>query len=353
MQTLQKHLGLWIKTLELPSHVLESVFIGGGTPSLYGDAWNILLDSIQPWLKTDCEITLESNPDDITDDNLALWKNAGINRLSIGVQSFDDLGLKALSRNHNGASALSAVKRAVNIIENVNVDLIYGWPGQTLASWRQDLQTAAPIAKHLSLYNLTFEPRTTLGRKVSRGVVQPTDDDSLVSYYEVAMEELDQAGFDHEEVSNWSKPGYSCRHNWLYWDGEYYLGVGTGAHGYLPSEPFGRRFAYDRSDRKFLRGMDSRSLNLLETNELISFETGRSKSDLLTEYVAGRLRTHRGVDLTRCEALIERPFSPSPILKEGLEQGSVSIGEGHLTLSKPEWFREAGWAVEILQSFEI
>ena len=242
---------------------------------------------------------------------------------------------------------------AQKYFENFNVDLIYGWEGQTLDNWKNDLELAAKYATHLSLYNLTYEPQTPIGRKMKRGVLSMPSDEALEAYYSLACNTLDKEGYDHEEVSNWSKNGYSCRHNWLYWRNENFLGVGTGAHGYLPDSELGIRYSYSKNDRIFQKmgivaGLSLENIN--EHSELINVEPVRTTEDWLIEFVGTGLRTCEGLSVTKAEQVTGLNFTPTHILQEGLDRGLVSLVENRIVLKKEEWFREASWAVEIINS---
>lgn len=352
---LRDHLSGWLP--ELTPYLgagITSVFFGGGTPSLFAAEYTDIFTLLAPHLAIDAEITLEANPDDITESALATWRALGFNRLSVGVQTFDPRGLTQLKRIHTAARASTAIQLARPYFAQLNIDLIYGWPGQTLASWGDDLDvTLALSLEHLSLYNLTYEERTPLGRAVNRGLLVPTEEERLYQYYELAREKLATHGFVHEEVSNWAKPGKSCRHNWLYWRDQSFLGVGAGAHSYLaaPGQP-GLRFAYPRNDRTFLRSAPSMMGDDLNVERFGAIaEKHRTLSDWWTEVVGAGLRTLAGVDLHRALATGRWQFRPTPILKRGFDEGLLTIdGMGILRLAEQEWFREAGWGVEVLRS---
>ncbi len=363
---LRRHLVAWLSHPSVRPRVASgfiTVFFGGGTPSLLGAEYAPLMDDLRPLLAPGCEVTFEANPDDVTADRLALWRSLGVNRLSLGVQTFEPAGLGTLRRIHGPAQAVAAIAAARAVFPNLNVDLIYGWPGQDLAAWRRDLrQVLALDVRHLSLYALTYEGRTPLARAAQRGKVTPAADEVLADLYAEAVDRLGAAGFDHEEVSNWAKPGASCRHNWVYWQDGAYLGIGAGAHGYLaePDGP-GLRYAYPRSDRTFLRHAPHASHELNAT-ELplgerfgVTVESERDQASWLTEVVAGGLRTTRGVAIGAALARTGKTFVPTPALQEALARSFISIDplEGTsrvLRLSPGEWFREAGWAVEVLRS---
>jgi oxygen-independent coproporphyrinogen-3 oxidase len=215
-----------------------TVYFGGGTPSLLGaEDVGSIIDRMRTAfrLADDAEITLEANPNSVDERYFADLLAAGINRLSIGTQTFDRRGLRVLGRQHEASDTSSAVLAARRAgFENISLDLIFGWPGQTLDSWRADLEAVLDPATgpdHLSLYSLIVEPGTPMAEAVQRGVLTPLDDDVSADFYELAMETLEAAGWLHYEVSNWARePGFESRHNTLYWRNGEYAGFGAGAH---------------------------------------------------------------------------------------------------------------------------
>jgi oxygen-independent coproporphyrinogen-3 oxidase len=215
-----------------------TVYFGGGTPSLLGAAdVGAMLDRVRTAfaLASDAEVTLEANPNSVDERYFSALLEAGVNRLSIGTQTFDRRGLRVLGRQHEAADTADAVQASRRAgFENISLDLIFGWPGQMLDSWRADLETVldpATSPDHLSLYSLIVEPGTPMAEAVQRGVLTPVDDDAAADFYEMAMEMLEKAGWLHYEVSNWARaPGFESRHNTLYWRNGEYAGFGAGAH---------------------------------------------------------------------------------------------------------------------------
>ena len=217
---------------------LGSVFFGGGTPSLMDPAWvaEILAAALRLWAPLDdLEVTLEANPTDAEADRFAALASAGVNRLSLGLQSLDDAALKALGRNHDAAEALRAAAIATRAFRRLSLDMIYARPGQSEAAWRIELQAILDLgAEHLSPYQLTIEPGAAFGRAVRRGLLTPLDEDLSATLYEVTQDRLEAAGYEAYEVSNHARgPEARSRHNLAYWQGGDYLGVGPGAHGRL------------------------------------------------------------------------------------------------------------------------
>jgi oxygen-independent coproporphyrinogen-3 oxidase len=348
-----EHAAVWLEALG-PKTRLASVFLGGGTPSIYAGEYEALLELARPRLVPGAELTLEGNPDDLDAGSLRAWRGVGFNRLSIGVQTFEEQGLRFMKRAHDPRAATAAVERARATFDDVNVDLIYGWPGQTEAGFAADIDRAVALgATHLSLYTLTYEPRTPIGRAAARGRISPADDELLASLYERARESLARHGFQHEEVSNWACPGHACRHNALYWQDLPYLGVGVGAHGYLE----GLRYQYKPDDRRFVRRGRPSAPAAFEAEALeqafdIVVDRGRNAESWLIEYVGSSLRSIYGVDLRRVESLAGKRFKPNRQLEQGLAAGAVKVTPaGRLTLDPAEWFRETAWSLQVLASF--
>lgn len=332
--SLQTDLRYWLARTDAS---ISSVFFGGGTPGLFAAEYAPLMAIIHDRLADGAEVSLEANPNNITREKLLAWQNLGFNRLSIGVQSFDPRGLAYLTRDHDAPGAEASIEAALKVFPSLNIDLIYGWGRQDLASWSHDLSRASALGvPHLSLYCLTYEEGTTLGRKLRRGLVAREPDEALVKHYDLARLRLSEAGYNQEEVSNWAKPGFTCRHNWLYWSDRFFIGVGAGAHGYIESGAFGMRYSYAKELRRYL----SREPYV---------EDPRSGDDWLLEYVGSSLRTQRGADLALIFQKTGLSFRPTPIIERGIKEGLVSVGTS-IRLEPAEWFREAAWALELVAS---
>jgi oxygen-independent coproporphyrinogen III oxidase len=219
---------------EFPLGPLETVFIGGGTPSLLtGTQLRQVLDRVRAiGLAPGAEVTLEANPSNVTAENVDGWLAAGVNRLSLGVQSLQPDALRFLERLHSGPDAIMAIRTAhTGGFVNVNADLLYGVPGMALAAWLDTLDAVlAERVEHLSVYELTVESGTRLGQEVRTGLVHmPGADDQLEQYW-AAASRLASAGYVHYEISNWARPGFASRHNMAAWNYRPYLGCGAGAH---------------------------------------------------------------------------------------------------------------------------
>ena len=236
VEALVAELGAWGRALRRPP--VNTVFFGGGTPSYLpdGDLGRIVEAIEQAFgIRPDAEITVEANPGDLTPAKAASLLNQGINRVSIGVQSLDNDLLNLLGRRHDADGAMAAFRTVRDAgFDNVNLDLIYGLPRQSLVQWQDTLLRLSELEPtHISLYALTVEEGTPLHRWVERGEVPHPDADLAADMYQYARELLGERGYHHYEISNWSRPGLPSRHNLAYWRNLPYLGVGPGAHSYL------------------------------------------------------------------------------------------------------------------------
>ena len=251
---LNTEIALWGELLGSPK--VHTIFFGGGTPSYLPS------DDIRHTMKTihaafnvgaDAEVTLEANPGDFTAEKLDTYLDCGINRLSIGVQSFDDDLLKMLGRRHNAADAVQAYRHAQDAgFHNISIDLMYGLPYQSMGHWQNTLRQALELAPpHISMYCLTLEGGTPMERWVEQGSMPTPDADLAADMYIAAQNDMKAAGYRHYEISNWALSDKLSRHNLTYWRNEPYLGVGPGAHSYL----HGCRFSAVRPPREYIRRM--------------------------------------------------------------------------------------------------
>ena len=214
---------------------VASVHFGGGTPSLMeaADVAALVGHIRELWdVRDGAEVGLEANPALMDRARIAGFRNAGVNRLSLGVQTFDDAGLAFLGRDHSGEEARDVAELALELIPNTSLDLIFGWAGQGMEVWERDLATALELnPPHISTYQLTIEPGTAFAKSEARGVARGVDAELSADMYECAVQALTGAGFEHYEVSNFAKSGHRSQHNLAYWRGRDYVGVGPGAHG--------------------------------------------------------------------------------------------------------------------------
>lgn len=273
----------------LISKRLGSIYFGGGTPSLLSqdELMRIIsrLTNYFTWDKS-AEITLEANPDDITNENLRIWKTAGINRLSIGLQSFNDEELRWMKRLHTANDSENSVKMAQDSgFNNISIDLIYGSKFQNVKSWETTLNKALGLStQHISAYNLTIENKTELGLKFQRGKEPGVDDYLSELQFKLLRERLKGNGFIQYEVSNFGRENYFAQHNSSYWKQEPYLGIGPSAH------------SYNQHARQWNVRNNALYVKALESDQ-VYFETETlSTKDLFNEYVLTRLRTIWGCD---------------------------------------------------------
>lgn len=243
---------LWGELLEHPE--VATVFFGGGTPSyLPADLLEAVTAAVRESFRANpaAEVSLEANPGDLSPAKLARYLDLGFNRLSIGVQSFDDALLKVLGRRHSVGQAVEAYRMAVGAgFDNVSIDLMYGLPYQGLDDWKRTLDAAATLEpRHISMYCLTLEEGTPLERWVRLGEMPEPDPDLAADMYLMAQDVMRPVGYRQYEISNWAHPGFESRHNLTYWRNRPYLGLGPGAHSYLP----GYRFATLKSPAEYIR----------------------------------------------------------------------------------------------------
>lgn len=269
----------------------SSIFFGGGTPSLMSPAYleEIILHLKKYFTLSDnAEITMETNPGTVDKSKLKEFKDAGINRISIGIQSFDEEDLKFLTRIHDRQTAINTVFNAAESgFENISIDLIFNLPGQTKDKWKSNLNIAASLPlKHLSAYSLILERGTILNKMVLDGKVKIQDDDYDADLYQTTIEFLLSNGFYQYEVSNFTKPGYECVHNNAYWRYRDYLGLGTSAHSFVNN----KRWWNYSSLKKYIREIETNK------NAIMNFEN-ISSSQMHDEYVMLALRSS-GLDLS-------------------------------------------------------
>jgi putative oxygen-independent coproporphyrinogen III oxidase len=300
-----------------------SVFLGGGTPSLLTPRQVATVLREIP-LAAGAEVTVECNPDSVDDEKLAGYRAAGVDRLSFGVQSMRRHVLRALGRTHDPDNVASAVHAARSAgLERVNLDVIYGTPGESLDDWRATLTDVLALGPdHVSAYALTVEPGTPLGRMVEAGTRPAPDDDDQADKYVLADELLGSAGFEWYEISNWARPGEECRHNQLYWHGGDYLGIGCAAHGYTG----GRRWWNVRTPERYVACVEAGT----------SAEAGSERLDdgvRAAEALALALRTRRGVVLDRPAEVVAEELAALGLLDRDAGRWRLTV-RGRLLASE-------------------
>ena len=277
---------------ELQGESVSTIYFGGGTPSsLTIEELRRILESCSHLLSLNLqleELTLEANPDDLTEEYIQGLRTLPINRISLGIQSFHDRTLRLVGRRHTAEEAIDAVHRLQEAgLTNISIDLIYGLPGETLDDWAHSLDQAIALGvKHISAYHLTYEEGTRLWRMQEQGLVAPIDEEQSVRSFELLREKLLAAGYEHYEISNFALPGYHSRHNSSYWQGTKYIGIGPGAH------------SYDGRNRRW---------NLSSLTDYIATPQGHdvphevehlTTEERYDERIITELRTARGIDLT-------------------------------------------------------
>ena len=331
---------------ELPSRHIDTLYIGGGTPavlapSLLEDIFKAVGDIFS--LSSACEITVEANPDDVTDDWCDTLSCLPINRVSMGVQSFDDSILRALNRRHTSNQAVKAVERLYQRgTDNISVDLIYGLPAQTFEGFASDVDTVLGLpVSHLSAYALMFEEGTPLMSMLQGKVIKEADEELSVRMYDYLMDKLAGAGWEHYEISNFSLPGKASRHNSGYWQEMHYLGCGPSAHSYD-----GKRRSWNASSlQDYLRvGGDVVGGGIREEEIL-------SRSDLRNERIMKGLRTCKGMDLDAFASDFDQSQLDRLLLqaRPSVRAGYLAIDNGFLHLTRQGIFLSDGIMADLME----
>lgn len=276
----------------LEDESVETIYFGGGTPSLLEEKEIVeFIDAVYKNFRvaSDPEITLEANPDDLSLDKLVSLKRSGINRLSIGVQSFHEEDLRLLNRAHSADQALKSILNAQETgIDNITIDLIYGIPGQVDNQWEKNLEQVRSLGiPHLSAYSLTVEPRTQLEYLVRKRILPAVDEEQTARHFIMLMDWAEASGFEHYEISNFCLPGKYSRHNSSYWLGKKYLGIGPSAH------------SYNGFNRQWNMANNSLYVRKLNSGESYSEMEALSVEQQFNEYIMISLRTHWGCDLSK------------------------------------------------------
>ena len=277
---------------ELNNQLVDSVYFGGGSPSILeiNDIRKLIENVFLNFhLNEKLEITLEVNPDDIKgDEYLDLYKNIGINRISIGVQSFSNEDLKLINRSHNSSQALNVIEKVRKKYENFSLDLIYGIPNTDLKGWFKNIDIALSfLPKHISAYSLTIEPGTVLYNWIKKNKVIPLDENIVLDQFNYLTSSLEEKGYNHYEISSFAKPGYYSKHNTSYWKGINYLGLGPSAH------------SFDGEIRSWNVSNNNQYIKSIEKNTLPIQRENLTKVDKYNEYIMTGLRTIWGVSIQK------------------------------------------------------
>ncbi len=276
---------------EFKATTVETIYFGGGTPSLLNTKeLQFLIDTIyyNYQVSTNPEITLEANPDDLSEKQIHSLSTSPINRLSIGIQSFFEADLKLMNRAHNAQEARTVLAQANQYFDNISIDLIYGIPGLSNERWQKNIEIALSYqVPHISSYALTVEPKTALERFIKKGIINNVDDDKAHEQFHMLIETLEVNHFIHYELSNFGKEGLFSRNNSAYWQGKLYIGIGPSAHSFNGSQ----RSWNVRNNSKYIKAIENRTLPL----EIETLTT----TDRYNEYIMTGLRTIWGVSLDK------------------------------------------------------
>ena len=334
---------LFLRKTEL-NKTIQNIYFGGGTPSLLTtEELEQIFNTIYKHYKIseNPEITLEANPDDIVEEKLKAFKTAGINRLSLGVQSFFEEDLKLMNRAHNADEAKTSIALVKKYFDNFSIDLIYGMPEMKLNRWQKNLQTALDFdVPHLSCYALTVEPNTALNRFIEKQIIPDVDDELAAIHFEFLYDFMAQKGYEHYEFSNFGKPGYFSQNNLNYWLGKPYLGIGPSGNGY---DGDNKRTWNIKNNIKYIKAISN--------NELPQNIEILKKIDQYNEFVMTRLRTKWGISFEELEKKFGRSYLEYLILQmqTHLDEDNLEIVENHLHITKKGKFLSDGIAADLFK----
>ena len=305
-----------LRATEFKDEVVETIYFGGGTPSILTiDDLRFLIEAVfrNYNIIENPEITVEANPDDLTETRIAELSHNRINRLSIGVQSFFEDDLKLMNRAHNSAEAKKCLEIATQYFDNISIDLIYGVPNMSNEKWLQNIETALSFnVPHISSYALTVEPKTALNSFIQKGIIPPPDDEVAQEHFHLLVDKLEENGFIHYELSNFGKSTFFSKNNSSYWLGKKYIGIGPSAH------------SYNGISRSWNVSNNALYVKSISENILPSETETLTKTDRYNEYVMTGLRTIWGISLDR----IEREFGKTYL--DYLNKQSYNYIEDHL-----------------------
>ncbi len=283
----------------LGNEPVSTIYIGGGTPSVFTlvELSSVLNEVYKHFSVSDpCEITIELNPDDVDSAYMEGLKNLGINRISMGIQSWNDRDLKMLNRRHDGAQAEQALRLAFKAgFENITIDLIYGLPGMNISDWTDNLEKSFSFdIKHLSAYHLTIEDGTVFGKMLKKNLISEIDEEDSVSLFNILIEKAEKRGFIHYEISNFGKPGYLSLHNTNYWKQVNYIGLGPSAH------------SFNGYSRQWNISNLKRYIKAVKSGNTFSEREELDNRTRFNEYIMTSLRTMWGIDLEYVESTFEK-----------------------------------------------
>lgn len=323
---------------------VETIYFGGGTPSLLAiNDLRLTIDKLKESfvVEENAEITLEANPDDIDEEKLLEWKAVGINRLSMGIQSFNDEDLKWMNRAHNSQQALKSLQLATKYFNNITIDLIYGSPTLTDEQWLKNIEMALSFnIPHLSSYALTVEEKTALAIMIEKHKKQNVDTEKQARHFEMLVKRLCDAGFEHYEISNFAKPEFRSRHNSSYWNGKNYLGVGPAAH------------SYNGNFRRWNIANNALYMNAVEKNLIYFEEEELTETQKLNEFIMTALRTMEGINFldNRWNTTDDRTKNKIILSSKKWEANdNLIITENNICLTEKGKFFADGIAADLFQ----
>ncbi len=330
----QEMIGAFVREIELQKDYLDgepinTIYFGGGTPSLLSPGeLRLLMDTVRKYFSVSpsSEITLEANPDDLTKETLLLLKESGINRLSIGIQSFDDEVLLFLNRAHDSIAAENCVELAREAsFENISIDLIYAIPNQDHEAWAKNIERALALKpNHISSYSLTIEEKTAFGRWAASGKLRVKDDEFAATQLIMLVDKLEEKGFEQYEVSNFALPNFQSQHNSSYWRQQKYVGIGPSAH------------SYDGNSRQFNISNNHLYLKSIENNIVPATIEVLTRAEKINDYLLTTLRTSWGANLQTLKENFNfnLMMEHEPYIKSLAAKGLVQIENEMLILTK-------------------
>ena len=326
---------------EFQNEIVETIYFGGGTPSILPISdLKFLIDEVYRNYKVaeNPEITVEANPDDLSEERIIELSKNKVNRLSIGIQSFFEDDLKLMNRAHNSEEAQKCLEIATQYFDNISLDLIYGIPGSSNEKWKQNIEKALSFGiPHISSYALTVEPKTTLDKFIQKGIIKAPDDEVVQEQFHILVATLKENGFIHYELSNFSKPDYFSKNNSSYWLGKKYIGIGPSAH------------SYDGKNRGWNISNNGLYIKSIQENK-IPFETETlTETDRYNEYIMTGLRTIWGVSLARIEQEFGEKFLTylNNQSVKFIADDLLSLSDGILTTTKKGKFLTDGIASDL------
>lgn len=326
---------------EFQNEIVETIYFGGGTPSILPISdLKFLIDEVYRNYKVaeNPEITVEANPDDLSEERIIELSKNKVNRLSIGIQSFFEDDLKLMNRAHNSEEAQKCLEIATQYFDNISLDLIYGIPGSCNEKWKQNIEKALSFGiPHISSYALTVEPKTALDKFIQKGIIKAPDDEVAQEQFHILVETLKENGFIHYELSNFSKPDYFSKNNSSYWLGKKYIGIGPSAH------------SYDGKNRGWNISNNGLYIKSIQANEIPIETENLTETDRYNEYIMTGLRTIWGVSLARIEQEFGEKFLTylNNQSVKFIADDLLSLSDGILTTTKKGKFLTDGIASDL------